>query len=83
MKLSEMAQALGCTLQGNGNLEIFGVAGIDEAQAGEVTFVSNPKYAAKAKTTSASAVIVSSNFQDIPSVNASHRESLSGFCSRR
>ena len=66
MKLSEMAQALGCTLEGDGNLEIFGVAGIDEAQAGEVAFVSNPKYAAKAKTTSASAVIVSSDFQGIP-----------------
>jgi UDP-3-O-[3-hydroxymyristoyl] glucosamine N-acyltransferase len=65
VKLSEMAQALGCTLQGDGNLEIFGVAGIDEAQAGQVTFVSNPKYAAKAKTTSASAVIVSPSFQDI------------------
>jgi UDP-3-O-[3-hydroxymyristoyl] glucosamine N-acyltransferase len=62
-----MADALGCTLQGNGNLEISGVAGIDEAQAGQVTFVSNPKYASKAKTTSASAVIVSSNFPDIPS----------------
>jgi UDP-3-O-[3-hydroxymyristoyl] glucosamine N-acyltransferase len=61
-----MAKALGCTLEGNGDLEIFGVAGIDEAQAGQVTFVSNPKYAAKAKTTSASAVIVSSDFQDIP-----------------
>jgi UDP-3-O-[3-hydroxymyristoyl] glucosamine N-acyltransferase len=66
VKLSEMAEALECTLQGNGDLEIVGVAGIDEALAGQVTFVSNPKYAAKAKTTSASAVIVSSNFQDIP-----------------
>ena len=65
MKLSEIAKALGCTLEGNGDLEIFGVAGIDEAQAGQVTFVSNPKYAAKAKSTSASAVIVSSDFQDI------------------
>jgi UDP-3-O-[3-hydroxymyristoyl] glucosamine N-acyltransferase len=61
-----MAEALGCTLQGNGNLEISGVAGIEEAQAGQVTFVSNPKYASKAKTTSASAVIVTSNFPDIP-----------------
>jgi UDP-3-O-[3-hydroxymyristoyl] glucosamine N-acyltransferase len=66
VKLNEMAETLGCTLQGDGNLEITGVAGIDEAQAGQVTFVSNPKYAARAKTTSASAVIVSSNFQDIP-----------------
>jgi len=66
VKLSDMAAELGCTLQGDGNLEIFGVAGIEEAQAGELTFVSNPKYAAKAKTTLASAVIVSSNFPDIP-----------------
>ena len=62
-----MATALGCTLNGDGSLEIHGVAGIDEAQAGHVTFVSNPKYASKAKSTSASAVIVSSNFPDIPS----------------
>ena len=67
MKLSDMATALGCTLNGDGSLEIHGVAGIDEAQAGHVTFVSNPKYASKAKSTSASAVIVSSNFPDIPS----------------
>ena len=67
MKLSDMAETLGCTLQGNGNVEIHGVAGIDEAQAGHVTFVSNPKYAAKAKTTSASAVIVTNNFPEIPS----------------
>jgi len=67
VKLSDMATALGCTLNGDGSLEIHGVAGIDEAQAGHVTFVSNPKYASKAKSTSASAVIVSSNFPDIPS----------------
>jgi UDP-3-O-[3-hydroxymyristoyl] glucosamine N-acyltransferase len=61
-----MAAALGCTLSGNGSAEIHGVAGIEEAQTGQVTFVSNPKYAAKAKTTSASAVIVSINFPEIP-----------------
>ena len=61
-----MAATLGCELKGDGNVEIHGVAGIDEATAGQVTFVSNPKYAAKAKTTAASAVIVSSNFPDIP-----------------
>lgn len=65
MKLSEMAKTLGCELKGD-DMEIHGVAGIDEAQAGQVTFVSNPKYAAKAKTTAASAVIVATNFPDIP-----------------
>ena len=66
MKLSEMAATLGCILKGDGTVEIHGVAGIDEAQAGHLTFVSNPKYASKAKTTAASAVIVASNFPDIP-----------------
>src|SRR4051812_34668277 len=65
MKLSDIAAALECTLNGDGNLEIRGVAGIDEAEAGDLTFVSNPKYAAKAKTTAASAVIVTSHFPDI------------------
>jgi UDP-3-O-[3-hydroxymyristoyl] glucosamine N-acyltransferase len=65
MKLSAMAASLGCALQGNGDVEIHGVAGIDEAQPGHVTFVSNPKYASKAKTTSASAVIVTPGFPEI------------------
>src|SRR4030095_4742817 len=43
-----------------------GVLGIKKAAAGHLTFVSNPKYAAKAKTTKASAVIVSPDFPDIP-----------------
>src|SRR5688572_22731393 len=60
-----MAAALGCTLNGDGNLEIQGVAGIEEAHSGHVTFVSNPKYASKAKTTAASAVIVSTSFPEI------------------
>ncbi len=66
MKLNEMALALGCSLDGDGDIEISGVAGIDEAQGGHVTFVSNPKYASRARTTSASAVIVENNFPRIP-----------------
>jgi UDP-3-O-[3-hydroxymyristoyl] glucosamine N-acyltransferase len=63
MKLSEIATALGATLEnGNPDTEITGVAGIEEAVAGQITFVANPKYAAAAKTTAASAVIVSEQF---------------------
>jgi UDP-3-O-[3-hydroxymyristoyl] glucosamine N-acyltransferase len=65
MKLSDMAARLDCVLHGDGNLEITHVAGIDEAQNGDVTFVSNPKYAAKARTTKAAAVIVSPDFPEI------------------
>lgn len=63
MKLAEIASALGATLEnGDPEAEITGVAGIEEAVAGEITFVANPKYAAAAKTTAASAVIVSHDF---------------------
>ncbi|MGC2108693.1 MAG: UDP-3-O-(3-hydroxymyristoyl)glucosamine N-acyltransferase [Candidatus Korobacteraceae bacterium] len=66
MKLSEIASALDATLEnGNPETEITGVAGIEEAAAGHLTFVSNPKYAAAAKTTAASAVIVSEDFPPI------------------
>ena len=66
MKLAEIASVLGATLEnGDPNAEITGVAGIEEAAAGHLTFVANPKYAAAAKTTAASAVIVSEDFPAI------------------
>lgn len=66
MKLSDIASALGATLENaDPDTEITGVAGIEEAAAGHITFVANPKYAAAAKSTSASAVIVSNSFPAI------------------
>ncbi len=63
MKLAEIASALDATLEnGDPDAEITGVAGIEEAVPGQITFVANPKYAAAAKTTAASAVIVSEDF---------------------
>ena len=54
MKLFDIASALNATLDNaDGNTEITGVAGIEEATAGQITFVANPKYAAIAKTTPA------------------------------
>ena len=67
MKLSQLAESLGASLEnGSPDTEITGVAGIEEAQSSQVTFVANPKYAAAAKTTRASAVIVAENFPAIP-----------------
>ena len=62
MKLSEIASALGARLEGNGAVEITSLAGIEEAGPGQLTFVANPKYAAAASTTRASAVIVAEDF---------------------
>ena len=58
MKLGELAARLGCNLEGGENVEIRGVAGIESAKAGEVTFLSNPKYYRELATTHASAVLV-------------------------
>lgn len=65
MKLADIATALGARLEGDGDLNITGVTGIEEAEPGQITFVSNPKYAAAAKTTRASAVIVDEAFPAI------------------
>jgi len=63
MKLSEIAKRLGARLEPpDADAEITGVAGIEEAAAGQVTFVANPKYAAAARTTKAAAVIVDDKF---------------------
>jgi UDP-3-O-[3-hydroxymyristoyl] glucosamine N-acyltransferase len=58
MKLSEIARRLGCQIDGNGEIEITGVAGINEAQAGQLTFLANRKYAPAVKTTRASAIVI-------------------------
>lgn len=63
MTLSEIAAALGARLEnGSPQTEITGVAGIEAAGPGQLTFVANSKYAAAAKTTRASAVIVAEDF---------------------
>ncbi len=59
MKLREIAAALGCRLVGDPDLEISGVAGMEHAQTGHLTFLANPKYAPKVKHTQASAILVS------------------------
>src|SRR5579872_103374 len=67
MKLSAIAAALQVRLEnGSPDTEITGVNGIEQAGPGELTFVSNPKYAAAAKNTRAAAVIVGEDFPVIP-----------------
>jgi UDP-3-O-[3-hydroxymyristoyl] glucosamine N-acyltransferase len=67
MKLSQIASALDARLEnGSPETEITGLNGIEHAGAGEITFVSNPKYAAAARLSKAAAVIVAENFPVIP-----------------
>jgi UDP-3-O-[3-hydroxymyristoyl] glucosamine N-acyltransferase len=66
MKLSALAQALGCELAGDGDVEITGVAGMEHAGPTELTFLANPKHAPKVKHTKAAAVLVSEPLRDLP-----------------
>ncbi|MGH9340336.1 MAG: UDP-3-O-(3-hydroxymyristoyl)glucosamine N-acyltransferase [Acidobacteriota bacterium] len=61
MKLHEIAARLNCELRGLGDAEIEGVAGIEEAQPHELTFVANPKYLFRVKETRAGAIILSAD----------------------
>ena len=62
--LRELAQRLGCTLRGDGAVEVHRVAGIEDSGPGDLTFVANRKYAACLATTRASAVILSPDRRD-------------------
>ncbi len=58
MKLTDLARALGCSLHGDGGMEITGVAGMEHAERNQITFLANPKYAPKVKSTRAGAILV-------------------------
>jgi UDP-3-O-[3-hydroxymyristoyl] glucosamine N-acyltransferase len=59
MKLSELADQTGARCaSSDADIEIEGGAGLDQAGLGQVTFLSNPRYAARVNTTAASAIYV-------------------------
>ncbi|MCA1621355.1 MAG: UDP-3-O-(3-hydroxymyristoyl)glucosamine N-acyltransferase, partial [Acidobacteria bacterium] len=57
MKLSELARLTGARVEEKFNdVEVAGAAGLDEAEAGHVTFLANPRYTPRVQTTRAAAV---------------------------
>lgn len=58
MKLGQIAERLGCSIEGDANLEISGVAAIGEAKKGELTFLADRRYQTALEKSAASAVIV-------------------------
>ena len=58
MKLRELAERLDCRLDGDGDIDILRVAGIQDAAPGDITFLANSKYEKLLPATRASAVIV-------------------------
>src|SRR5713101_4511301 len=64
MKLSELAAQTGATCSlSDADIEIAGAAGLDQAEVGQVTFLSNPRYTSRVKTTKASAIYVAENVE--------------------
>ena len=61
MKLREIAEKLNCALEGEASLEITGVAGLEDARPGDLTFLANRKYRSALATTRASAVLLAPN----------------------
>lgn len=59
--LAEIAQIIGGEVVGDASTVITGLNGIREARTGEITFVANSKYAALARKTQASAIIIPSD----------------------
>src|SRR5438270_12693897 len=58
MKLGEIAAFLHCQIIGDPDLEIRGLATIEDAQPTQLTFISNIKYRRYLVTTKASAIII-------------------------
>jgi UDP-3-O-[3-hydroxymyristoyl] glucosamine N-acyltransferase len=58
MLLGEIARELGLDLEGDADIEVRGLAPLDEAGEGDLTFVAAPRYKALLRSTQASAVIL-------------------------
>jgi UDP-3-O-[3-hydroxymyristoyl] glucosamine N-acyltransferase len=64
--LADLAAALGCPFEGDGSLNLVRVATIEQAGPGDLTFLTNLKYARALAGTSASAVIVGRDLDGAP-----------------
>jgi UDP-3-O-[3-hydroxymyristoyl] glucosamine N-acyltransferase len=64
--LADLAAALGCPFEGDGSLNLVRVATIEAAGPGELTFLSNMKYARALAGTRASAVVAAPGIDGAP-----------------
>jgi len=64
--LSELAARLDCRLIGNASVSIAGVAGMEQADSSQLTFLANPKYAHKVKDTRAGAILAAEPIPSLP-----------------
>ncbi len=64
MRLQELAALVGAQGGNDDSREITGVASLQEARPGDITFFGNPRYLAQLRTSKAAAVIVPYDFQE-------------------
>ena len=65
-KLSQLADIVGGTVRGPGDVVITGVADVAEAGREDVTWLASSKYAGKLEKSRAGAVLLESNYRDTP-----------------
>jgi UDP-3-O-[3-hydroxymyristoyl] glucosamine N-acyltransferase len=62
MKLAEIAAKVNGTLEGDGSIEITGLASLAQAETGDISFLANPRYSSEVASTKASAVLVNQDW---------------------
>jgi UDP-3-O-[3-hydroxymyristoyl] glucosamine N-acyltransferase len=66
LKLRDIAERIDSRLEGDGDIDIRGIAGIEDAGEGHLTFFANSRYIAELRTTRASAVILGEQAEAAP-----------------
>ncbi|MBN2289562.1 MAG: UDP-3-O-(3-hydroxymyristoyl)glucosamine N-acyltransferase, partial [Candidatus Glassbacteria bacterium] len=64
--LGEIAEKINGRVRGDPDILIFGVAGLEDAKEGEISFLANPKYLSRLFTTRAAAVIIGQKNGAVP-----------------
>ena len=80
--ISQIAQIINATIEGDENLEISSLGKIESAEPGNITFLANPKYEEFVYTTKASAIILAEDFklkQSIPTTVLRVKDPYSSF----
>ncbi|MEP6920463.1 MAG: UDP-3-O-(3-hydroxymyristoyl)glucosamine N-acyltransferase [bacterium] len=73
MKLSELAAQTGARVEGDPEVEVSGAAGLNDAGAGQITFLANPRYTPRVNDTKAAAIYLTEDAQierEIPVLRA-------------
>ena len=66
LRLADLAAAVGGTVLGDGDVRISGIAPLDRAGAGQLSFLASSKYAPLLRESNAAAVLVTPELQDAP-----------------